>query len=254
MLLCDGGRLNENLGASARNLGIQGETSEMTDSYNYPTEYFLQEGKENLSRCLQATFTAALNHDIKKIVIFTSAGRGVVMAIEDYCSQEQFADIGLVAVTFPSHMQFSAGDTSEHRVPAKVSGLLTSKGVPLVRAHLPFDPIRTHYRGHGILGQDFSLIGNALRIFSGGMSLCVQAVLMATDAGHVELGEHVIAMASDTSILVRAAGTSRFLTDLIVREIVCKPVLLTIGKAEHASAVLEDKQEKVPLQLDSPEQ
>jgi hypothetical protein len=70
---------------------------------------------------------------------------------------------------------------------------------------------------------------------------------MASDAGHVMLGEHVLAMTSDTSILVRAAGTSRFLTDLIVREIICKPVLLTIGKSEKTESVLENSNEKVQV-------
>jgi hypothetical protein len=68
---------------------------------------------------------------------------------------------------------------------------------------------------------------------------------MASDAGFIELGEHVIAMTSDTSILVRAAGTSRFLTDLIVREILCKPVLLTIGKSEEAYSAFEDSKESI---------
>ncbi len=81
------------------------------------------------------------------------------------------------------------------------------------------------------------------------MSLCVQAVLMASDAGFVELGEHVIAMTSDTSILVRSAGTERFLTDLIVREIICKPVLLTIGKSEKPSLGGDDI---APLQIEAP--
>ena len=121
---------------------------------------------------------------------------------------------------------------------------LEGHDVPVVRAHLPFDPIRSQHQGHGILGQDFSLIGNALRIFCGSMSLCVQAVLMASDAGHVDIGEHVLAMTSDTSILVRAAGTSRFLTDLIVREIICKPVLLTIGKSENAENVIAESNVK----------
>jgi hypothetical protein len=76
---------------------------------------------------------------------------------------------------------------------------------------------------------------------------------MASDAGLVGLGEHVIAMTSDTSILVRAAATERFLTDLIVREIICKPVLLTIGKSEKQSAIIEGKDESAPLELDSPE-
>jgi hypothetical protein len=227
----------------------------MMNAFKYPTEYFLQEGKENLSRCLQATFEAALAHNIKKVIIFTSAGRGVMMAIKEYCSQEQYADIELVAVTFPNQTQFSAGDPAEHSIPKDVCDYFASCKVPIVRAHLPFDPIRSHYEGHGILGQDFSLIGNALRIFCGSMGLCVQAVLMASDAGHVAFGEHVIAMSSDTSILVRAAGTSRFLTDLIVREIICKPVLLTVGKSETANTSLADSRKQSPttLELKPPE-
>jgi hypothetical protein len=218
----------------------------MMNAFKYPTEYFLQEGKENLTRCLQATFEAASAHSIKKVVIFTSAGRGVTMALQDYCSQPQYAEIEVIAVTFPSQSQFSSSDPSEYTIPQDISDYLASKKVPIVRAHLPFEPIRSHYEGHGILGQDFSLVGNALRIFCGSMSLCVQSVLMASDAGHVGFGEHVIAMTSDTSILVRAAGTSRFLTDLIVREIICKPVLLTIGKSEDAKAALNSSEEGAP--------
>ena len=115
--------------------------------------------------------------------------------------------------------------------------VLRSNGVPLVRAHLPFDPISAQFQNHGVLGQDFSLIGNALSIFGGGISLCVQAVLMACDAGEVSLGEHAVVMTSDTSLLVRAAPTARLLTDFIVREILCKPVFLTIGKTEKNKPV-----------------
>lgn len=221
------------------------------NTFQYPTEYFLKEGKGNLSQCLHATFEAVAAHNIKKVIIFTSAGQGIMTAIQDYCSQERFADIDLIAVTFPSQTQFSAGDPSDHKIPEHICDLLATKKIPVVRAHLPFDPIRSHYEGHGILGQDFSLVGNALRIFCGSMSLCVQAVLMASDAGHVGLGEHVIAMTSDTSILVRAAGTSRFLTDLIVREIICKPVLLTVGKSEKEEEVLNNSEKDIAMELPS---
>lgn len=171
------------------------------------------------------------------------------MALEDYCSQETYADIELIAVTFPSQTEFTVGSPAERSLDGETCAFLAARGVPIVRAHLPFDPIRAHHKNHGILGQDFSLIGNALRIFCGSMSLCVQAVLMASDAGHVGLGEHVIAMTSDTSILARAAGTSRFLTDLIVREIICKPVLLTIGKSEKADQTLESSVTESPATL-----
>ena len=216
----------------------------MTDKFTYPTEYFLQEGRENLDRCLQATFEAAVSHGITKVIIFTAAGVGVMKAIRDFRSQDQFSGVELIAVTYPSQTQFSTADPSEYTMTPDTRRFLADQNVPIVSAHLPFDPIRPEYKGYGVLGQDFSLIGNALRIFCGSMSLCVQAVLMASDAGCVELGEHVIAMTSDTSILVRAAGTSRFLTDLIVREILCKPVLLTVGKSERAESILSGSSEE----------
>jgi hypothetical protein len=63
--------------------------------------------------------------------------------------------------------------------------------------------------------------------------LCVQAALIACDAGEVEQGEHVIALTSDTAILVRSSPTERLLTDFIIREIICKPMSLTVSKSEN---------------------
>ncbi|HEV2646374.1 MAG TPA: hypothetical protein VGU46_08440 [Acidobacteriaceae bacterium] len=223
----------------------------MTTPFKYPTEYFLQEGRENLVRCLDATFEAAVAHNVAKIVIFTSAGKGVRMAVKDYLSQEKYSGIRIIAVTFPSHTKLPAGDPNDHCIQGETTEFLADHSIPVVRAHLPFEPIRSHNAGDGLLGQDFSLIDNALRIFCGSMSLCVQAVLMASDAGYVDFGEHVMAMTSDTSILVRAATTSRFLTDFIVREIICKPVLLTVIKSEKPAPVLgSPTDEKQPATLD----
>ncbi len=171
--------------------------------------------------------------------------------MQEYLSQEKYAGINIIAVTFPSQTQLPAGEPTDYCIQGEMAEYLASHSIPVVRAHLPFDLIRSHTKGSGPLGQDFGLIDNALRIFCGSMSLCVQAVLMASDAGHVDFGEHVLAMTSDTSILVRAATTSRFLTDLIVREIICKPVLLTIVKSEKAAPVIgATTDEKEPVTLD----
>ena len=64
------------------------------------------------------------------------------------------------------------------------------------------------------------------------MSLCVQAVVMACDAGEVARSEHVIALTSDTAILAQAAPTRYMLTEFAVREILCKPAIYTIGRKE----------------------
>jgi hypothetical protein len=101
---------------------------------------------------------------------------------------------------------------------------------------MPFAPIAAHYKHHGILGQDLTLIGNALSIFGGSMSLCVQAALVASDAGYLELGQHAICLTSDTAILARTSPTQDFLTDFIVREVLCKPMTLTVVKHERRLA------------------
>jgi hypothetical protein len=196
----------------------------MGSSFDHNTTYFWEEGKPNLLDTLRISFEAAKRHDVQKIVIFTALGEGVHLAVEDFISQTEYAHIKLIAVTFPHcHLQ----DIDENEVQ-----WILGKGIPLVRAHLPFDPIKAQYQGYGVLGQDSSLIGNVLSIFGGSMSLCIQAVLMACDAGAVQKGDHVIAMTSDTSILVRSAPTSHLLTDFIVREIFCKAVQLNITKNE----------------------
>lgn len=196
----------------------------MPDCFEYSTTYFWQEGKPNLHDCLRIAFEAAKKHDVRKIVIFTGVGDGIRAACQEFLSQERYADISIVAVTFPHGHKHDMSDMDNEWI--------ASQGIPLVRAHLPFDPIKTQYQGHGILGKDFSLVGNVLTIFGGSMSLCVQAVLMACDAGIVRKGEHVISVTSDTSILVRSAPTSHLLTDFIVREIFCKAVVMNISKNE----------------------
>lgn len=196
----------------------------MPNSFEHETTYFWKEGKANLHDCLQISFAAAKKFNVAKIVIFTGVGQGVKEAYNDFLSQDDYKHISLVAVTFPHghpHPDFSAEDLL----------WMDEQKIPLIRAHLPFNPIKAQY--HGMLGQDFSLLGNVLNIFGGGMSLAVQAVLMACDAGVVHKGEHVIALTSDTSILVRSAPTSHLLTDFIVREIFCKAVLLDISKKEE---------------------
>lgn len=200
----------------------------MASCFKYPTTYFWQEGKANLRDCLRIAFNAANEHDVRTIVIFTGAGEGVRVAHESFLSQPEFAHIKLVAVAFPHGHPHELGNADRD--------WMTARNIPVIQAHLPFDTIKSQYQSYGILGQDFSLLGNALNIFGGSISLCVQAVLMACDAGLVRKGEHVIALTSDTSILVRSAPTSHLLTDFIVREIFCKAVVMDISKKEELEA------------------
>lgn len=205
----------------------------MTQQFVTPITYFLQEGRTNLPECLKIAFQAAKQQNVSKIVIFTARGEGVQLALEDFCPLEEYNNIRLVAVTFPQGKEFtSEGKPLNVHIPDDTQRLLGEHNVPIIRAHLPFDPIAPPFGDRGVLAQDLSLVESALNVFGGSMSLCVQAVILACDAGAIALGEHVIAMTSDTAILVQATTTRRMLKELVIREILCKPAILTIGRNE----------------------
>lgn len=72
------------------------------------------------------------------------------------------------------------------------------------------------------------LIANILRLFSQGMKVCFEIVVMATDAGAIPVGENVIAVGgqgrwADTAIIIKSANTTSFF-DLDVGEILAKTI------------------------------
>ncbi len=200
-------------------------------------QYFAGEGRTNLNQCLSLALHTAADYGIEKVIVFTAKGEGIHYALELQRSSPKLHSIKLIAVSFPQGKLFSDPEQPERMIQVEIGPErkfeFAAAGIPTIRARLPFEPIAASYRDHGILGQDLSLIGNALSIFGGSMSLCVQAALIACDAGEVEWGEHVIATTSDTAIVIRSAPTSHFLTDFVVREILCKPLFLTVGKKEE---------------------
>jgi uncharacterized protein len=206
----------------------------MNNSFTAPTTYFLQEGRDNLQECLKVSFQAAVQQGIDKMIIFTAYGEGVKIALEQFCSDPEYQHIKLVAVTFPAGKRFTNPQNEPVlvRIADDVTSLMDERGVPLVRAHLPFDPIEPGAALQTTVGRGFNLLGEALNMFCGSMSLCVQSVALACDAGYIEAGDHVIALTSDTAILASAAHTRRMLSQLVVREIICKPAILTIGRKE----------------------
>ena len=85
----------------------------------------------------------------------------------------------------------------------------------------------------GAMRKKFSMyllgdvIANTLRIFGQGMKVVCEISLMAADAGLVQTGEDIIAIAgtgrgADTAVVLKPVNTNDFF-DLRVREILCKP-------------------------------
>jgi hypothetical protein len=223
----------------------------MMKSFVAPTTYFLQEGRGNLEDCLKVAFEGAVHHEIKTIVIFTAYGDGVKMALEQFSPRKEYEHIKLVAVTFPAGKTFTNQEKQpvEVTIPDNLLQLFAANNVPLVRAHLPFDAVDPSAAWRTVVGRGFNLLGETLNMFCGSMSLCVQAITLACDAGFIEQGEHVISLTSDTAILAMAAVTRKMLSELVIREILCKPAVLTIGRKEqNALAVPKTRKLKAAKQ------
>jgi hypothetical protein len=233
----------------------------MPNSINSAIQYFFHEGKENLEECLRIAFETATQRSVQTLVIFTAVGEGPKLAVEKYLTQPEYEGIKIIAVTFPYGQKFVGYEDKPEatQISPEYREFFKTHNVPIVRAHPPFNPISPHVKGHSAPGQDLTLIGNTLNVFCGSMTLCVQAALMACDAGEVELGEHVIALTSDTAILARVAPTERFMADFIVREILCKPMSLTITKSEarlteqKAPALIEGTVDSPQLEITAPD-
>ena len=206
----------------------------MEKHFSAPATYFLQEGRENLDECLRVSFQAAKHQNIGTIVIFTAKGDGIKKALEEYCSQPDYEHIRLVGVSFPAGKVFRDSENRSFTVAVSTEDkqLFAEKGIPIVTAHFPFDGLRPAGNHPEPLARDLRLIADALNMFSGSMSLCVQSVTLACDAGHVQIGDHIIAMTADTAILATATVTSNMLSDLVVREVLCKPVIMDIARKE----------------------
>ena len=92
----------------------------------------------------------------------------------------------------------------------------------MVQGTMPFQSVILP----GTTDSKLAAVQATLRLLSEGMSLCVQATLMATDAGVVEEGEEVVAMAADTAIVACGAMSQWMFHPrhgFEIREVICKP-------------------------------
>jgi hypothetical protein len=197
-------------------------------------QYFASEGRENLHlviRSIKSFLRPLESQEVpppKKIVFMTREGEGPMLAH----SQLQSENVKIIAVTFPRHYGAKRPDGSVFmpEIPEKVQKFFKAFEIPIITNRLPFDDII----GAESHNHDMALLRNALALFGGSIPLAIQAVLQATDAGHVDIGEQVIAATGDTALLITASTTRLFLSKdslgLSVNEIICKPRVLDMTR------------------------
>ena len=200
------------------------------------TRYFDGEGRDFMEPCLRHTFKWCDEHGVGKVVIFTGTGEGPMFAARNLLPD--YESITAVAVTPPAGRLYVRDPTKAERelvrsgVPPRIQQFLQAFGVPVISANLPFK------RMEGDQASPWPQVERAYGVLGGGFSLCVQAVLVACDAGRVAVGERVAAATADTAIVAIASRTETFLSPtegLLVEHILCRPSRYTISKMEHES-------------------
>jgi hypothetical protein len=110
---------------------------------------------------------------------------------------------------------------------AHVKRFLEEQGAVIVQGTRPFAGVGR------ALGWDSpvpaTFIDKTLELFSSGTKIAIEAAWMATDAGVLEEGEHVITLAGtykglDTALVVRTSYSGGIFTDFEVLELIAKPL------------------------------
>ncbi len=188
--------------------------------------YFQEEGRTNQESTIDKVIERWERTPHLPIVCFAWGSHSVLTLREQIGEQCK-----LIAVTQSPNKPVQESDEVHSQKPPLHANLeeqqrLQDANVPLVYGIQAFDDILLP----GADSQKHRAIRESLRMVSGALPLCIDAVLMACSAGHVEAGNELIAFAADTAIVAVAAIHPYLFhpgEGLEIREILCKPRILT---------------------------
>ncbi len=177
--------------------------------------YFEDMGPENTEATFRLVEERLKAQEIKKLVLASTTGATARKAMEFF--KESGSGVKLIVVPHQHdfHREMNA-------FPDELVETLRAAGHEVHFGTMLFHTDRLYE------STTPTVMADLLRCFCQGVKVCFEIVLMTTDAGLVESGEKVIAIAgtgrgSDTALVMQAAS-SQHLRRLKVNEIICKPL------------------------------
>lgn len=173
--------------------------------------YFEEPGTANTETTLKLAAERAKARGIKKIILASTTGNVARMAAKLWAKK------GFKIIVVPHQFGFMG-----MRFPPELVTALEKQGHAVHFGTMLFHTERLY----GV--NTPTVMANLLRTFCQGMKVCVEIIFMATDGGHVDVGEQVVVVAgsgrgSDTAVVAIAAASTH-LGDLHITEIICKPL------------------------------
>lgn len=178
--------------------------------------YFEKRGKSNTVETLTIARDRAVQLGIRSAVVASTHGYTALEAAKVFKKN----GIEVIAVSLSASfddMGWTLTGEERERIEKQGVKVLTS-------LHSLADGVAEGHLGESTPGN---IIANTLRSFSQGMKVAFEISIMALEAGMIEPGEEIVAVAGstdgcDTAIVVKPAF-ARKVKDFLVCEILCKP-------------------------------
>ena len=174
--------------------------------------YFEKPGQENTAATFDAVDRALSELGIRKVILASTRGDTARYAMDRYKGQ----DVRLIIV--PHQYGFGPGQ----RFPPELVERARQEGHEVYFGTMLFHQEKLFGEGPA------QWVANFLRAFCQGVKVCVEILLMAGNAGLVEVGEQVVSVSgtsrgADTA-LVMTGATSTTLKSMHISRILCKPL------------------------------
>ena len=181
------------------------------------TVYFDSAGKHNTDVALKLAREYAEAEGIRDIVVASTTGETGVKAVQ------MFKGFNVVVVTH--HVGFR--ELGVHELEEEFRQQILEHGAKILTSTHALSSVERAVRKRFGTIQPLELIANALRLLGEGTKVCVEIVVMATDAGLIPVDKDIIAVGgtgrgADTALVIKPANASRFF-GLKIRETIAKP-------------------------------
>ncbi len=181
--------------------------------------YFERKGGENTDQTLEAARRRAAELGIRDVVVASNHGETARRAADVFSDLK----VNLIAVTISEAYRGEGWCmTAAERKRLQDQGITVLTGL-----HALGDNVGTAFQQEFGGSSREEVVRETLYRFSQGMKVCVEIVLMAADAGLINMDGEVIAIGgtssgADTAIVVKPAYAMKF-REMEIREIIAKP-------------------------------
>jgi hypothetical protein len=197
---------------------------------NKTIKYFKKPGPQNTEETIVAVSNRIKELNIKHIVVATRIGETALRVGQFFRN----SGLNIVAITH----QYGYVKPGEWLIDNEIYKNLQELGVKLFTGTMPLTMPGKLYRPNWKPGSKYSIyntffpfdvMADTLKMFSQGMKVCVEIVVMAADMGLIPVHDEVISIAgtrkgADTAVVIKPAHIHE-IYDLRILEIIAKPRL-----------------------------